>query len=111
MMKNPFKKILYTSLIIATGTALTAFSNGETVKLINKKTNFVVIEFNNGKATFHDRFLEPEMREAGILIPSELAAEYGGKETILLDDELFEKAFKEIYYRYYTPHSVYELVE
>jgi hypothetical protein len=93
------------------GTGAVALANGETVKLVNKKTGFVVVEFLEGKAIFHDRFLEPEMRESGIAIPHELKPEFENKDRVLLEDPLFEKAFKEIYYRFYIPHSIYDLVE
>lgn len=109
-MKNPFKNLFRTTMMLGTGAIASAFANGETVKLVNKKTGFVVVEFTNGKTTFYDRFLEPEMREMGIPVPPQLMAEYGGKENILLDDELFEKAFREIYFPYYIPQSIYELL-
>ena len=68
------------------------------MKLVNTKTDYVVLEFHDEKVTIHDRFLEAEMKETGILIPPVYQAEYGGKEVILLGDAYFERAFKEIYY-------------
>ena len=96
-------------MIIGTGVA--GFTSGETMKLVNIKTNFVVVEFQKGKATFYDRILAAEMEESGVPIPDQLQREYGGKQAILLGDELFEKAFREIYYPYYIPASIYKLVE
>ena len=88
--------------------AAIAFNNGTNMKLVNTKTNYVVVEFSNGKAKFHDRFLEIEMKETGILIPKNLASQYQGKETIYLDDPLFEKAFIEVYYPLCIANSVYQ---
>ena len=68
------------------------------MKLINTKTGYVVVEFENGGVQFHDRFLEAEMKETGILIPRSHQAQFAGKETIFFGDPLFEKAFLEIYY-------------
>ncbi len=96
-------------MIIGTGAMTAAYPNGETLKLVNRRNGHVVVEFVNGKAIFHDRFLKPEMEEVGILIPHTHRDEFAGKETVLLDDELFEKAFIEIYFRYHIPHSLYEL--
>ena len=68
------------------------------MKLINTKTGYVVVEFQNGRAHFHDRFLEAEMKETGILIPPAYTSQYEGKEVIFLGEPEFERAFKEIYY-------------
>ncbi len=95
-------------MIIGTGAITAAFAKGETVKLINMKTRFVVVEFHNGKAQFHDRFLESEMKETGILIPPALASEFQGKEVIFLGEELFEKAFIEVYYPFCIANSLYQ---
>ena len=67
------------------------------MKLINTKTGYIVVEFQQGKVHFNDRFLEAEMKETGIFIPPSHTSEYG-KETIFLEDVQFERAFKEIYY-------------
>lgn len=96
-------------ILIATAAALTAaFNSGELMKLINTKTGFVVVEFQNGKVQFHDRFLEAEMKETGILIPPIHLKEYDGKEVIYMGDPLFEKAFVEIYYPLCIAHSLYQ---
>ncbi len=78
------------------------------MKLINKKTGFVVVEFKGGKAEFHDRFLEAEMKETGILIPPGLVKQFGNKEVIFYDDPLFEKAFIEVYYPLCIANSLYQ---
>ena len=63
-------------MIIGTGAAAASFTSGENMKLVNIKTNFVVVEFQQGKATFYDRILASEMEEAGIPIPDQLQSEY-----------------------------------
>lgn len=67
-------------------------------RLINKRTQQPIVEFTQGKATFHSRFLENEMRSIGINIPHGLRGIYHGKDTVRLDDIEFEKAFQEIYF-------------
>lgn len=96
------------TLFIASAAVAAAFNSGAKMKLINTKTNYVVVEFIDGKAQFHDRFLEVEMKETGILIPPNAVAEYMGKETIYLGDPLFERAFVEIYYPLCIANSVYQ---
>jgi hypothetical protein len=107
-MQNPFKKFFRNTMMISAGAITTAFAKGEPVKLVNTKTRFVVVEFQNGKPTFHDRFLEAEMKETGILIPPHLASDFEGKEVIFLGEENFEKAFIEVYYPYCIANSLYQ---
>ena len=78
------------------------------MKLVNTKTGFVVVEFQEGKAQFHDRFLEVEMKETGILIPPVLIQQFEGKEVIFLGEALFEKAFMEVYYPLCIANSLYQ---
>ena len=96
------------TLFLASATLASAFNNGEPMKLINTKTGYVVVELTNGKASFHDRFLEVEMKETGILIPPAMADEFEGKEVIYLGEPLFEKAFVEVYYPLCIAHSLYQ---
>ncbi len=96
------------TLFLAASAITAAFSNGEDMKLINTKTGFVVVEFKKGKVEFHDRFLEAEMKETGILIPPAMFKSYGNKEVIFLGDALFEKAFVEVYYPLCIANTVYQ---
>ena len=84
---------------------------GEAVKLINKQTGFVVVEFSNGKHHFHDKLLEAELKELGIIIPSAMTDQFGGKKVIFPNDPLFEKAFVEVYYRYSIANPSYQWIE
>lgn len=78
------------------------------MKLVNTKTGFVLLElFQNGKTLFHDRFLEAEMKETGIFIPHPFLSEYG-KEVIFFGEELFEKAFVEVYYPLCIANALYQ---
>ena len=96
------------TLFLAASAIIAAFTNGEPMKLVNTKTGFVVVEFKQGKAEFHDRFLETEMKETGILIPPFMIDAFQGKEVIFLGDPLFEKAFIEVYYPFCIANVVYQ---
>ncbi len=96
------------TILLAASAISAVFANGAPMKLINKKTGFVVVEFKEGKAEFHDRFLEVEMKETGILIPPMMAKTFHDREVIFLGDPLFEKAFIEVYYPLCIAHSVYQ---
>jgi hypothetical protein len=67
-------------------------------KLVNKQTNQVIVKFDGAETVFYNKFLEQEMRTIGIPIPHGLRGVYHGKECIRLEDEEFQKAFREIYY-------------
>lgn len=96
------------TLFLAASAITAAFANGENMKLVNTKTGFIVVEFKEGRAEFHDRFLEAEMKETGILIPSIMAQDFESKEVIFLGDPLFEKAFIEVYYPLCVANNVYQ---
>jgi hypothetical protein len=96
------------TLFLATSAIAAAFTNGVPMKLINTKTGFVVIEFKQGKVEFHDRFLEAEMKETGILIPPALSHGFEGKEVVYFGDPQFEQAFVEVYYPLCIANSVYQ---
>jgi hypothetical protein len=66
-------------------------------KLINRRTQKPIVEFEGSRTIFHNKYLEHEMRTIGITIPHGLRGIYG-KDCIRLGDEAFEQAFKEIYY-------------
>ncbi len=96
------------TLFLAASALSAAFTKGEDMKLVNTKTGFVVVEFKEGKAAFHDRFLEAEMQETGILIPPVMIETFGNKEVIFLGDPFFEKAFIEVYYPLCIANSMYQ---
>lgn len=102
-----------TFLILAAGVLFSALHQEEqsTMKLVNVKSGFVVVEFSKGEIRFGDRFLEAEMRKAGVLIPQVRRAEYGEKERVLLGDPLFQKAFVEIYVPLNIASSTYSWEE
>lgn len=68
------------------------------MRLVNKKTGESLLEFKGDKIQFFNRFLEEEMRIVGIPIPPGVRNYFGGKDYIFLDDENFQRAFREIYY-------------
>lgn len=57
-----------------------------------------MVEFEGKKTHIYNKFLEHEMRSIGIPVPHGLRGLYNGKDYIRLEDEEFQKAFKEIYY-------------
>lgn len=67
-------------------------------QLINCRTKQSIVDFEGDKTIFHNKFLEHEMRDIGILIPHGLRGVYHGKDYVRLEDEEFQKAFQEIYY-------------
>lgn len=101
------KKTILAALFAVTS-ATSALTLGDSMKLVNNKSGYVVVEFKEGQAQFNDRFLEAEMKESGILIPPSMVDQFDGKETILYGDPLFEKAFKEVYYPLCITSSIYE---
>ena len=80
----------------------------EDMKLVHAKTGFVVVEFNEGKALFFDRFLEEELKDRGIFIPQAERSQFDGKKVVFPSDPLFEKAFVEVYYPLSIAQSVYK---
>jgi hypothetical protein len=75
--------------------------------LVNRETGRVVVEFLEDHIQFNDRFLEAEMRETGIYIPSSNRNEFSEKEIIYFGDPLFQKAFVEVYYEYSIANFLY----
>lgn len=87
---------------------LSAISTDEIMKLVNIKTGFVVVEFKQGKVEFFDRFLEEELQDRGILIPSSMANQFDGMRVVFPSDSLFEKAFVEVYFPLSIANSNYQ---
>ncbi len=93
-----FNKILLLFIILSVlGTTFFYSHKEHTMKLVNVKSGFVVVEYQDEKTVFHDRMLEKEMTIRGIIIPPALRSEYGGKASVRLNEKEFQKAFKEIY--------------
>ena len=87
---------------------LATFLNLFGESLVNSETGSIVVTFVEDKIQFNDRFLELEMRETGIFIPSSQTKDFGEKEIVYLGDPLFEKAFVEIYYPLCIANSLYQ---
>ena len=96
------------SLLLSSAAMIAAFNQEAPMKLVNMQTGYVVVEFQRGNAQFHDRFLEAEMKETGILIPPSMSSQFEEKEVIFLGEPLFEKAFVEVYYPLCIAHSLYQ---
>lgn len=68
------------------------------MKLVNVRTNQPLVDFQENKTVIYNKFLEHEMETLGIPIPHGLRGLFDGKDTVLLRDANFQKAFKEVYY-------------
>ena len=77
-------------------------------KLVNKKTEQTLVEFEGNKTLIYNKFLEKEMRHIGIPIPHGLRGIYNGKESVRLEDIEFQKAFQEIYYLTAMDHEIFK---
>lgn len=95
-------------MFLAASMLTSSLSPGQDMKLVNTKTGFVVVAFKDGKSAFYDRFLEEEMKETGIYIPPAMRKDFENKEVIFLGEDLFEKAFLEVYYPLSIANSVYK---
>lgn len=79
--------------------------SGEPMKLVNTKTGHVLIEFQDNAVQFHSPFLEKTLRNEGVLIPPAMRSEFDGKEVVFVEDPLFQKAFREIYWPFYMQQA------
>ena len=92
------KRVLQLAIALFAASAMCANQQEEiSMKLVNSRTGFVIVEFKDGDTLFHDRFLKAEMQDSGIAIPRNRLADFNGKDTIYLGDPQFQQAFSEIY--------------
>ncbi len=78
------------------------------MKLIDSENNSVYIEFDDGKSPyFADAFLEKEMQLYGIEIPPKYREEFDGKQIVMLEDDDFPRAFRDVYYLYHVDRNVF----
>ena len=89
---------------------LTSKGGGD-MRLVNTKSKQPIVEFTEGEAIFHSKFLEHEMRSMGILIPHGLRGAYHGKDCIYLGEQEFQQAFKEVYYLTYMDATQFKWQE
>ena len=68
------------------------------MRLVNKNNDFVVVEFKGNNTVIYDNLLKKEMEEVGVQIPYVFRAHYGGKLVVKFGDDLFQRAFKEVFY-------------
>ncbi len=81
------------------------------MKLINAKNGLILVEFTEDGPRFGDPILEAEMTERGIRVPVPLQKEFDGKRRITADDPDFERAFKEVYYKFtISDKELYKIV-
>jgi hypothetical protein len=85
---------------------VSAFLFGE--KLMNMETGSIVVEFRDGNVRFSDCFLELELQQNGIYIPSSMKPGFDNKEIVYMSDPMFEKAFLEVYYPLCIANSLYQ---
>lgn len=75
------------------------------MKLINVSSNAIIAEISGNKIYFASAMMEEDMALNGIAIPEYLQGDYNDQFLVLLDDPLFPKAFKEVYYKYRMNHE------
>lgn len=80
-------------------------------QLINMQTSLPIVEFLEEKTIIYSKFLENEMRTIGISIPPGLRGVYQGKDNVRLEDQGFQKAFKEIFYLTSMDHGIFQWKE
>jgi hypothetical protein len=81
------------------------------MQLINQKTGFVVVEFQDDEVIIHDRFLKAALENEGITIPEDLQSEYDNKDRVFVNDRTFQKAFINVFYQQAINHSTYKWEE
>lgn len=81
------------------------------MKLVNLKTNTTLVEFRESDTEIHDSVFNKEMIEHGIIIPHFLKNQYNNQTTVKKTDILFQKAFKEIYYRFELSSDQYRWID
>lgn len=103
------QSLLCCMAVIAAGSLFAAMKFEENpMKLVNIRTGFVVVEFKDGSPLFHDRFLEAEMKERGVVIPKDKKSDFNGQDTVFPGDPLFLRAFAEIYVPLAIASSLYQ---
>lgn len=84
-------------------------AHGEDVlRLVNTKTDSVIVSFYENRAEIHHPILAKELENSGIFIPPYLREKFDGKTTVFLEDPLFQKAFVEVYYPLVIANPVYQ---
>ena len=78
------------------------------MNLVSVTTNQTLVEFHDHKPIFHNKYLEKEMKEIGIVIPDFLRGDFQGRAVIKLDDDLFNRAFKDVFYPLHMDSSKYQ---
>lgn len=81
------------------------------MKLIDVRSKETVVELNENGPRFPSEIMEWDMMHNGIAIPPYLQSEYDGKFIVFLDDPLFQKAFREIYFEFRMDHDNYQWID
>ncbi|MBM3198815.1 MAG: hypothetical protein FJZ58_06135 [Chlamydiae bacterium] len=77
------------------------------MKLVSITNHYPVVDFQEHQTVFYNKYLEKEMMEIGVIIPSFLQKQFAGKSVVKLGDVLFSKAFQEVYYKLYMNATNY----
>lgn len=88
-------------------------ANPYLVHFLDGKPNYLVAEFQENKLVFMEKTLRKIMENIGIQIPPSERVNYEMRTIVALNSEnndLFEKAFRNIYYRYHMPKDEYKWV-
>src|SRR3989338_5804915 len=85
------------TLFIILGALSPTLNGEEMLKLINTKTETIIVSFSGDKVEIHHPILAKELQHLGIYIPPLFKEKFDGKTVIFPDDPLFQKAFIEVY--------------
>ena len=104
-------KYIFTTLLISLSLCLTPLSADtkefKNMRLIHSKTEMTIVDFSSQEILILDPILESFFKDEGIEIPPFLAKNFEGKECVFLDDPLFQKAFKEVYFKFSMDQASY----
>jgi len=83
----------------------------EYMRLFAIQNNECVAEFTSSKTVIHRPLLQKEMQKIGIAIPTYRQKSFEGKKIIKMDDPLFAKAFREIFFAHHMNTTLYRWEE
>jgi len=94
------KPIALTTSIIVVITGLFLLFPRNTMKLVHKKTGYIIAKKTKDHLSINDPFILEEIKLKGISIPLFLRSQFNGHDVIKMGDPLFNKAFEQVYIKF-----------